>query len=182
MINTFRHIEYPINMERRDYLKGVVSLPVIPSLPSIGKTESESEEEFWEISSGWFRKYDHGDLTLVRNGDVKHRWRYESYQMWQKATLLNSRFVADSGNQHTNYVADLFDLNIHELYIDPPYFSVVFKNDSSKVHIHQGKYSGEEYVYHVETHTSEALEGVEGSADTIEEVIRNVGEFIYERN
>lgn len=169
-------------MERRDYLKGVASLPVIPSLPSIGKTDNEREEEFWEISSGWLRAHDHGDLMLIKNGDVEHRWRYENYQMWQKATLLNGRFVADTGNQATEYVADLFDMNIHSLYIDPPYFSVVFNSDSSKVHIHQGKYSDEEYVYHVETHNSEALEGVEGSADSIQEVINEVGEFINERN
>lgn len=164
-------------MERRIFLKGVASSSAIPLLSGIGTAETE-EEEYWEISSSWFQAHDHGDLMLVKNDEVEHRWRYEEYQMWQKATLLNSRFVSDTGNQATEYVADLFDLNIHSLYIDPPYFSVVFQNESSKVHIHQGKYSEEEYVYQVETHTSEALEGVEGSADSIQEVVNEVAEFI----
>lgn len=168
-------------MDRREFTKAVVSLPIIQSLSGISRAEADSEEvEFWKISSEWFRAYDHGDLMMVCNGEVKHKWRFEDYTQWQKATLLNAHWVADSGNQPTNYVADLFDLSIHELYIDPPYFSVVFKSDYSKVHIHQGKYSDEEYVYSVETHTSEALEGVEGGADSIERVIQEVQEFINE--
>ncbi|KAA9398506.1 hypothetical protein Har1130_03755 [Haloarcula sp. CBA1130] len=172
-------------MERREFTKAVASLPVAPSVPSFGKNEPEKdsrthgeEDEFWEISSAWFQKHDHGDLTLVKNGEVEHRWKYEDYEMWRKATLLNSRFVADSGNQQTEYVADLFSMNIHEIYVDPPYFSVTFRGESSEAHIQQGKYSEDEYVYSVEKHDDEALRGVDGGADSIEEVISEVGEFI----
>lgn len=164
-------------MERRDYLKSVVSLPLLPSLPSIGKTETEEEEE-WEISSGWFRAYDEGDLMMLKNGDVEHRWTYENYTMWQKATLLNGRFVADSGNDSMDYIADLFDMNIHSLYIDPPFFSSVFQSEDSKVHIHSRKEFEDNYVYHIETHNGEVLEGVEGEADSIDEAIQDIHDFI----
>ncbi|QIB75212.1 hypothetical protein G3I44_13520 [Halogeometricum borinquense] len=173
-------------MERREFTKAVVSVPVvsIPSLPSggVGKNNSESKEEYWEISSAWFREYDHGDLMIIRNGEVKYRWKeIGSFSEWHKATLLNARFVADQGHQPTEYVADLFDLTLKSIYIDPPYFSVEFESDQSEVHIHQGKYSDSEYAYHVETHTDEALEGYEGEADSIEEAVQDIHEFISQR-
>lgn len=158
-------------MERREFTKTLASLPIV-SVPSLPSTE------FWEISSSWFQKPDHGELKLIKNGEVQHRWQYESYELWRKATLLNSRFVADSGNQATEYVADLFSMNIHEIYLDPPFFTVLFKDDSAKVRIWQGKYSDEEYRYRLEYHDEEGLHGTEGGANTIQEVVTEVAEFI----
>lgn len=167
-------------MDRREFTKVVVSLPAIPSLPTqLEEDSGEDKEDFWEISSSWFRQYDHGDLLLIKNDEVQHRWRYEDYDKWMKATMLNSRFVADTGNRATNYVADLFDMSITSIYIDPPYFSVQFKSDSSEVHIQQGKYSESEYMYHVEYHDEVALRGVEDGADSIEKVVQEVSEFIF---
>ncbi len=98
--------------------------------------------------------------------------------MWQKATLLNGRFAADSSNDSMDYIADLFSMNIHSLYIDPPFFSSVFKSEDSKVHIHSREDFEEEYVYHIETHSGEVLEGVESEADSLDEAIQDIGEFL----
>lgn len=159
-------------MERREFTKAVASLPVIPSLPSIGKTESD--DEYWEIDSTWHDKIDLGRVRILKNGDIEHRWEYTEYEMWQKIALLNSRTVANRGQQSTNYVADLFDLSIEKLYIDPPYFFSRFSDEDLNVQIRTGKYSEYEYVYVIERHDEDALQGTDGGADSIEEVVSEV--------
>lgn len=159
-------------MERRDYVKTVASLPLM-SVPVSASTEPTGEE-FWEMSSSWSPRETNGEVVLVRNKEVEHRWEYEEYPEWQKATLLNAQQVAED----TEYVADLFGLDIQDLYIDPPHFSAHFKDENNIVHLHHGKYSDEEYVYHVETHTDEALHGVEGGANSIEELVKEVSKKV----
>ncbi|MDL0145978.1 hypothetical protein, partial [Halobacterium salinarum] len=112
-------------MQRRNLIKGIVSLPLI-SVPVSASTESTGEE-FWEISSRWSRGEGHGELVLVRNEEVEHRWEYEDYSTWQKATILNAQQVAED----TPYVADLFGLDIQDLYIDPPHFSAHFEDENN---------------------------------------------------
>jgi 16S rRNA G966 N2-methylase RsmD len=162
-------------MERRNFLKGVVSLPVVPSLDVV---DIGSEEEYWEIECRWSSKYDWGQIKLIKDGEMEHRFEFDNYSVWQKASLINARFVADSGSSRTDYVADLWDLNLKYLYIDPPYFFSQFENESSEAQIRQGKYSESEYVYVVESHDDEALRGADGGADSIEEVLSEVAEVV----
>lgn len=166
-------------MKRRQYIKSLSALPILPSLPSPTSERTETEtEDFWELSSSWFTKSEHGEVLLVRDGEKYRQWSYEDYEEWRKVTLLNTQFVTEKDYRNTDYVADLFDLNLSDMYVDPPYFSTVFKNEDTEVHIREGKYSEQEYVYSIETHDEDALRGVDDGADTLEEVIQEVSEFI----
>ncbi|MFC6863830.1 hypothetical protein ACFQGE_10170 [Halomicroarcula sp. GCM10025817] len=159
-------------MERRTFVKSVGALPFV-SLPSI-----DQPEEFWEIDSEWFSKSDFGRIRLIENGEEQHTFHYDNYQLWQKTTLLNARFVADSGSTSTDYVADLFSLNLKKIYIDPPYFFSRFSGERSEVQIRQGKYASTEFVYVLEQHNEEALEGYSGGADSLSNVVEEVAEWL----
>lgn len=115
---------------------------------------------------------------MVRDGEKHYEWRYDNYDEWLKVTLVNTQFVNDKSNRDTDYVADLSDLDLSDMYIDPPYFSVVFQSEDTEVHIREGKYSEQEYVYSIETHDEDALRGVDDGADTLEKVVQEVSEFI----
>lgn len=160
-------------MERRNFLQGVVSLPIVPSIPSL---ESDTEEEYYEFSSAWMG--DWSRMIIVKNGEIRHAFEYENYSAWEQATMINARWTADQSNVQTNYIADLFDLNLKGIYIDAPYFFARFENENSEVQIRQGKYSEPEYVYVVESHDDEALRGAEGGSDTIQGVVNEVAEVV----
>lgn len=161
-----------MDMKRRDFAKAVASFPIVsvPSLPD-GEITQDEEEEYWEVSSSWFQRYDHGDLLLVKNGEPEHEWRYENYSAWQKATLLNSHTLADC-----EYVADLFGLNLHEIYIDSPFFHSVFRGEAGEVRIRQGKYSDADYRYYIRTSEKEKEYGSNSMENMITDIGRKLGE------
>lgn len=167
-------------MRRREYLRSLATLPVLPSIPHFGKNDSENgsrtqgEERFLEFSSGWFPQHQWGRTIIVEDDEIIHEWDFETREMWHKTTLLNAHTVA----KDTPYVADLFGLNLRGLYIDPPYFSSRFMDEWNDVQIQQGKYSDHEYTYEVETQDEDGLHYVEGGADSIEKVVKEVSELI----
>jgi len=168
-------------MERRNFLGSVVSLPAI-SVPSLGIGKNEfysdartpDEEEYWEIESSW--KGDWGELVLVKNGEREHEFRYETYTEWEKVTLLNAQFVNDQAESSTNYVADIFDLNIHSLYIDPPYFHSVFRGEQGEVRVRQGKYSDTDYRYYIRTAEKEREYGSNDFENMITDIRRKLSD------
>lgn len=164
-------------MNRREFSKSVALLPITPALTS-SQDESETGSEFWELSASWFSGSEHGELLLVRNDEEFRQWSYDDYEEWRKVTLLNTQFVTEKDYRNTDYVADLFDLDLSDMYVDPPYFSTVFTSEDTEVHIREGMYSEQEYVYSIETHDEDALRGIDGGAESLDEVVKEVGEFI----
>jgi len=161
-------------MNRREFLRSTAATPAISLLPDFLSDTGESKGKHWELSANWNDAYGEGRLVLLESGEEQHDWSYDSHMEWQKNTLLNTRFVADSAEQRTGYVADLWDLRLTDMHLEPPYFTSKFEDSQSAVHVRKGRYSEWEYVYELETHGEEALFGFSGGADTIDRLMEKI--------
>jgi len=97
-------------MRRRQYLKSLSALPILPS-SIVGKDDSDEGKEDnipWNVRGVWRRKDDTGYLA-VRDEDTEAE--FQEYNNWVSTTI--QRF---SGGSHTSHIVDLFDFRLISVY------------------------------------------------------------------
>jgi len=95
-------------MHRRDYLKGLLAVPVTPSIPhtipELGKNESRNERQ-WNVRGVWGRRDGTGHLAVQDT-----QAEIETYDDWHSAVIQN---LWDEDGEHISY---LFDFRLISIY------------------------------------------------------------------
>lgn len=102
-------------MKRRQYIKSLSALPILPSID----ISDEGDSEEWNVRGVWKRRTDTG-LLHVRSEDLEAE--FESYTTWGEATMDR---IGESDKSH---VVNLFDFDLISIY-DGAYCRSHFAHD-----------------------------------------------------
>lgn len=126
-------------MKRRDYLRGLVSVPFAPSTPNVisrfGKNGSETGSTEWTVRGVWRRREGVGHL-IAQNTQVE----IESYDDWHSAVI---RSLYDNDGEHISY---LFDFRLISIY-DGSSCRSHFAHDESGLEVTMRRNPDEEVDY-----------------------------------
>lgn len=135
-------------MRRRQYIKSLSALPILPSsIPDVGTNDSDENEEInWNVRGVWRRRDDTG-LLDVREDDTEAE--FQQYKNWVTTTL--NRLSKESDTSH---VVNLFDFRLISVY-DGAYCRSHFAHDEADLEVtikrdtsHEVEWSA--FVRHVE--------------------------------